>query len=114
MSRKERMDKSLRVASIIKKSLLEIIQFKVDNPNIGFISIPEVKVNSDYSLATVYISCLDEKEEKSTIAALNHSKGYIRSELAKRLDTRRCPDLKFQIYKGFKNQEKIEEILSSD
>ncbi len=108
------MDKSLRVASIIKKNLLEIIQFEVSDPRLGFISIPEVKVSKDYSYAKVYVSFLNEKDEKEGMKALNHSKGYIRTELAKRMDTKRVPELTFVIDKGYKNEARIRELLEND
>ncbi len=108
------MEKSLRVASIIKKNLLEIIQFEISNPRLGFISIPEVKVSKDYSYAKVYVSFLDERDEKEGMRVLNHSKGYIRTELAKRMDTRRVPELTFVVDKGYQNEERIREILEND
>ncbi|MCD8209830.1 MAG: 30S ribosome-binding factor RbfA [Coprobacillus sp.] len=108
------MDKTLRIASIIRKNLLEIIQFEVANPHLGFISIPEVKVSSDYSYAKIYVSFFNEKDEKEGMAALNHSKGFIRTELAKRMDTRRVPELNFVVDKGYQNEEKIRKILEND
>ncbi|MCD8204428.1 MAG: 30S ribosome-binding factor RbfA [Coprobacillus sp.] len=108
------MEKSLRVASIIKKNLLEIIQFEVNDPRLGFISIPDVKVSKDYSYAKVYVSFLNEKDEREGMKALNHSKGYIRSELAKRMDTKRVPELTFVLDKGYKNEARIRELLEND
>ncbi len=107
------MDKALRIASIIKKNLSEIIQFEVNNPNLGFISIPEVKVSKDYSYAKVYVSFYNEKDEKEGMAALNHSKGFIRSELAKRMDTKRVPELNFVVDKSYQNEEKMRQILDN-
>lgn len=104
-------DKFLRIESLIKKNLMEIIQFKVKNPHLGMVFIPEVKVSKDFSYAKIYVSFLNESEEKEGLAALNHSKGYIRSLLANSLDIRRIPELSFVLDEGYKREARIEEIL---
>lgn len=101
-----------RIASIIKKSIAEIIQFEVKDPRLGFVSIPEVKVSKDFSHAKVYVSFILEKDKEKGLEVLNHSKGYIRSKLASRLDTRRCPDISFVLDDGYEKEQRIADILS--
>ena len=100
-----------RIATIIRKNVSEIIQFQLRDPNIGFISIPEVKVSKDFSYATVYVSFLNEDDIKPSLEALNKAKGYIRSELAGKLDIRRVPEIRFVLDEGYKREAKIEELL---
>lgn len=107
-------DKFKRIESLIKKNLMEIIQFNLKNPHLGFLFIPEVKVSSDFSYAKIYVSFLNESEEKEGLQVLEHSKGFIRSELAKRMDTRRVPELSFILDEGYKKEMRIEELLSKD
>ena len=107
-------DKFKRIESLIKKNLMEIIQFNIKNPHLGLVFIPEVKVSSDFSYAKLYVSFLNENEEKDGLEALNHSKGFIRSELAKRMDTRRVPELSFVLDEGYKKEARIEELLKKD
>ncbi len=102
-----------RIQSIIMKNISEIIQFEVKNPHLGFVSIPEVRVSKDFSHAKVYVSFLNEDEIKEGLKALNHSKGFIRSELAKRMDTRRVPEIEFVYDDGYKKEERISEILKN-
>ena len=45
---------------------------------------------------------------------LEHSKGFIRSSLAKKMDTRRCPELRFVLDEGYKKEERIAELLKND
>ena len=45
-----------RIASLIRKNITEIIQWKVKDKNLGFVFIPDVKVSNDFSYATVYVS----------------------------------------------------------
>ena len=104
-------NKQERIATLIRKNIAEIIQIELKNPHLGFVSIPEVKVSKDISIAKVYVSFFDEKQEKDGMAVLEHSKGFIRSELAKRMDTRRCPDIVFVLDEGYKREERIGELL---
>ena len=82
-------NKQERIAALIRKNIAEIIQFDLKNPHLGFVSIPEVKVSNDFSYAKVYVSFINENEIKEGMEVLNHSKGFIRSELASKMDTRR-------------------------
>lgn len=104
-------NKQERIATLIRKNIAEIIQIELKNPHLGFVSIPEVKVSKDFSYAKVYVSFFDEKQENEGMEVLNHSKGFIRSELAKRMDTRRCPEIIFVLDEGYKKEERISELL---
>jgi len=100
-----------RIASVIRKNIAEIIQFKVHDPHLGFVSIPEVKVSSDFSYAKVYVSFIKEEDIKPSLAALNKAKGFIRSELAKKMDTRRVPEIVFELDDGYQREERISKLL---
>ena len=106
-------NKQERIATLIRKNIAEIIQFDLKNPHLGFVTIPEVKVSNDFSYAKVYVSFIKEEEIKEGLEVLNHSKGFIRSELAKRLDIRRCPELRFVLDDAYQREEKIAELLKN-
>ena len=105
-------NKQERIATIIRKNLAEIIQIELKNPHLGFVSIPEVKVSKDFSVAKVYVSFFKEEEIEEGMAVLEHSKGFIRSSLAKKMDTRRIPELSFVLDDGYKKEERITELLN--
>lgn len=101
-----------RIASIIRKNISEIIQFEIRDPHLGFVSIPEVRVSKDFSYADVYVSFINEEDEKPSLEVLNKAKGFIRSELASKLDIRRVPEIRFKVDDGWKKEARIEELLS--
>lgn len=103
--------KQKRLEGIIRKNLSEIIQFEVKDPNIGFVTITDVKVTNDHSFATVYVTFIGATNRKEAIASLERAKGFIRSELSQRLDIRRCPDLIFKIDTAEDNARHIDEII---
>lgn len=104
-------NKQERIASIIRKNIAEIIQFQVKDPHLGFVSIPEVRVSKDFSYATVYVSFIKDEDIEPSLEVLNKARGFIRSELAGKLDTRRVPEIRFVLDEGYKKEERIAELL---
>lgn len=104
-------NKEERIATLIRKNLAEIIQFELKNPHLGFVTIPDVWVSKDISYAKVYVSFINEKDIEEGLEVLNHSKGFIRSSLAKKMDTRRIPEISFVLDEGYKKEERINELL---
>jgi ribosome-binding factor A len=97
----------------ILKHLSDIIEFEVKNPKIGFVTITNVEVTRDYSYAKVYVSILEEQKVKATLEALEQAKGYLRTELARRLKTYKCPALIFVQDTSYEDGKKIEKILEA-
>lgn len=101
-----------RVDGEIKKQLSEIINYDLKNPKVsGIISVTRVNVTPDLRYAKVYISTLDEKSIKKVLDGLEESKGYIRSEIAKRVNLRITPDFHFVYDDSEENGERIDAIL---
>ncbi|MEG2685321.1 MAG: 30S ribosome-binding factor RbfA, partial [Erysipelotrichaceae bacterium] len=89
-------NKSVKIAGIIQKNVSEIIQFDLKDPKIGFVTITDVEVTSDLSYAKVYVSFLGAEARKTAgLAALNRSKGFIRTGLSKKMSIRKVPELIF-------------------
>lgn len=101
-----------RIQTLIMRNISEIIQFQIKNPKLGFVTIPEVKVSKDFSHAKVYVSFINENEIKDGMQVLEKAKGYIRSELAARLDIRRVPEITFCLDDGYKKEQRITELLN--
>ena len=101
-----------RINSNMQKEISYIIANEVKNPNVKFVTITAVDVTSDLSFDKVYFTTLEDKEE--TLKALRSAKGYIKCELADRVDIRHIPELEFvydnSIEYGSRIEEKIKEI----
>lgn len=106
-------NKQERIPALIRKNIADIIQFELRNPHLGFVTIPEVKVSKDFSYAKVYVSFFNQDQIKEGMEVLEHSKGFIRSSLAKKMDTRRIPELSFVLDDGFQREARITELLDS-
>ena len=101
-----------RIDEEYKKELSQIIGYELKNPNVtGMISVTKVKVTNDLKFAKVYVSILNSKNIKDTLAGLKKSSGYIRSELAKRINLRNTPELIFELDDSIEYGAKIDSIL---
>ena len=101
-----------RIDEEYRKELNQIISYDLKNPNVtGMISVTKVKVTTDLKYAKVYVSILNSKNIKETMEGLKKSSGFIRSELAKRINLRNTPELIFEIDDSIEYGAKIDSIL---
>ena len=101
-----------RIEEEYRKELSQIIGYELKNPNVtGLISVTKVKVSNDLKFARVYVSILNAKNLKETLAGLKKSSGFIRSELARRVNLRNTPELVFELDDSLEYGAKIDMIL---
>lgn len=84
-----------RVNEQIMRELAQLVRTELKDPRAGFITINEVEVTRDYSHATVYYTVLSGDKDASA-QALDNAKGFLRSELSKRISVFRTPELHFE------------------
>lgn len=84
-----------RVKEQIQRELAELVRTGLKDPRADFITINDVEVTRDYSHATVYYTVLSGDKQASA-EALEHAKGFLRSELSKRITVFRTPELHFE------------------
>lgn len=102
-----------KIAGIIQKEVSRIIQFECKDPKIGFVTITDVEVSGDLSIAKIYVSFLGQNARKEAgMKSLERSKGFIRSQLAQRMTVRKVPDLIFLQDTALERGNKIEQIIA--
>ena len=86
-----------RVNHLIRQEISQLLQRETKDPRLsGYISINSVETTPDLRHAKVFVSCVcEESQKKEILAALAHSSGFFRSELAKHLKMRRVPELHY-------------------
>lgn len=83
----------------MQKVISDIIMNKLRDPRIPILtSVTEVKMSSDLTHATVYISVFGDKEVcDNAMKAIEHAKGFIRTETVKQIKLRLAPELHFKL-----------------
>ena len=89
--------KNTRINGEVQKVLSEIIRGEIKDPRISpLTSVVSVSVAPDLKTCKAYISVLgDEKAQQDTLKGLKSAEGYIRRELARTLNMRNTPEIRF-------------------
>ena len=83
-----------RVSEAVREELGELIGFEMDDPRLASVNVTSAEVSPDMRHAHVKFSA-DAAAVRGALAALEHAKGFLKHELASRLNLRRVPDLHF-------------------
>lgn len=101
-----------RVAAAIHHELTGLVQRGMNDPRLGFVTVTGVDLSPDLRHARVFVSILGSAEAQSgSMEALAGAAGYLRRELAHRLNLRRTPDLQFELDLSGARGERIEQLL---
>jgi len=90
-----------RIADRIKVVVAEMLERRIKDPRLGFVTVTDVRVSGDTQQATIFYTVLgdpgkdDQADLDGTAAALASAKGLIRSEVGKQLGMRHVPTLEF-------------------
>lgn len=85
-----------RIADRIREELSEMMIQEVHDPRLVGVMVTDVAVDRELAYADVYVSSLEGSERAAeVIPALEHASGFLRTELAKRVDLRIFPRLRF-------------------
>ena len=91
------VDRTRRVAELIRRALADIIRDQVPDHGLGLLSITATEVTRDLSRATVFISLLGEEEDQERATKiLNEESSALRHELSRTLTLRHTPEIKFR------------------
>ena len=105
-------ERILRVNSEIQKAISDIIATELKNPLIrGLITVTKVDTTADLDQSKIYISIFEEDIREEVINAIKHSAGFIRRELARRVDLRKVPFLTFFLDNSYDYGRKIDETI---
>jgi ribosome-binding factor A len=102
-----------RVAEAIRETAAETILFEMHDPRVKMVTVTRAEVSADLQHAKVFVSVMGtEKEQTLTLRGLQHAAGFIQSRLAKRLQTRFTPTLRFVLDRGVKNSIEMTRLIN--
>lgn len=85
-----------RLAERIQQIVARMLDTRIKDPRLGFVTVTDVRVTGDLQNATVFYTVLGSEEERAaSAAALASAKGLIRSEVGKQTGIRLTPTLEF-------------------
>ncbi|MFK7956233.1 MAG: 30S ribosome-binding factor RbfA [Lysobacterales bacterium] len=102
-----------RVAALLRRELAQMIQQDVKDPRVGSVTVTDVEVTSDLSLARVYIASVDSATLPESIKALTRAGGFLRRKLGHALTLRMVPELRFLADDSAQRGDHIDALLKS-
>ena len=108
--------RQLRVGELVRHALAEMLtRGDVHDPVLEghMITIPEVRMTADLRLATVYVMPMGGRDVKPVLDAFERNKKMLRAEIARRINLKFAPDIRFRVDERFDEAERIERLLRS-
>lgn len=105
----QRVDK---IQEFIQQELSKIILKGLKDPRIGFVTVTGVEVTGDLRSAKVFVSLMGSEEQKRlSWEGLQHSLGFLRTEVGRRLGIRHTPELSLHQDHSLDNSDHIQKLL---
>src|SRR5260370_4081850 len=106
--------RQLRVGETVRHAMADILSHgSVHDPDLEghIVTVPEVRMSPDLKLATIYVMPLGGRDTGVVIAALERNKKFLRGEVARRVNLKFAPDVRFRVDERFDEAERIEKLL---
>ncbi|MEV6817220.1 30S ribosome-binding factor RbfA [Nocardiopsis dassonvillei] len=101
-----------KIADRIQRIVAEMLDRRIKDPRLGFVTVTDARITADLRDATVYYTVFGTPDEKAaSAAALESAKGVIRSEVGRQTGIRHTPSLAFVVDEVQENAQHIEELL---
>jgi ribosome-binding factor A len=103
-----------RIAKRIQELLSEMLLFEVTDPRLQGVYVTDVDVDRELSLANIFVSALEGAQRKKEILdGLKHASGFLRTQLAHKIELRTFPKLRFNWDTTPEKAERIEQLIAS-
>jgi ribosome-binding factor A len=102
----------LRIAERIRNEMADLLRRGVADPRLEMVTVTGVEVDRELAFATIYVTSLDAQERRQEILrALEGARGFFRTELARRIELRAFPKVRFRWDDSADEGAKIEALL---
>ncbi|MGO9007543.1 MAG: 30S ribosome-binding factor RbfA [Beijerinckiaceae bacterium] len=111
----EPSQRMLRIAELIRHTMSDLLtRGTINDPLLEgrVISVPDVRMSPDLKLATIYILPLGGKDMNEVVAALDQHRKFLRGEIAKRINLKFAPDIRFKADQSFEYGTKIDALFN--
>src|SRR3981189_3087786 len=106
--------RQLRVGETVRHAIADILsQGSVHDPDLEghIITVPEVRMSPDLKLATIYVMALGGGANEAVLAGPGRNKKVLRGEVARRVNLKFAPEVRFRVDERFDEAERIEKLL---
>jgi ribosome-binding factor A len=103
-----------RLAERISKIVAELLERRIKDPRLGFVTVTETRLTNDWREATVFYTVYGSPEEREeTAAALRSANGVIRSEVGRLIGLRHTPSIEFVADSLPEDAQRIDDLVAA-
>jgi ribosome-binding factor A len=106
-----------RVGELVRHALSEVLsRGTIQDPVLSthLVTVPEVRMSPDLRLATAYVMPLGGRDEAAVLGALDRNRKALRQEVARRVNLKFAPELRFRRDETFDEAERIDNLLRTE
>jgi len=112
----QEFSRTSRISEVIMRELAQMIQQEVSDPRVGMVTVSHVDVTSDLKYAKVYVTRLNgvesDQDVDECIAGLTNAAGFLKRGIAKRVEIRTIPELRFHYDKSLEHGFHMDELIA--
>jgi ribosome-binding factor A len=112
----QEFSRTSRLGEVIMRELAQMIQQELSDPRVGMVTVSHVDVTSDLKHAKVYVTRLNgvesEQDVNECIAGLTNAAGFLKRGIAKRVEIRTIPELRFLYDKSLEHGFHMDELIA--
>lgn len=112
---KAQSQRQLRAGELVRRALADLIaEGAIHDPAVSGlpVTVTEARMSPDLRHATVFVAAMGQADRVKLAKALDHASGYLQRELARRIDLRFTPKLRFEADDRFDEAAHVDEVLS--
>jgi ribosome-binding factor A len=110
---KKKSGRPQRLGDLIQREVSDLVRQEVRDPRVGMITITSVDVSPDMTHAKIFFTVLEKEKLQDTLAGLKRSAGFLRAQLAKRVQMYTTPELRFVYDESVERGDRLSRLIDS-
>ena len=110
---KKKSGRPQKLGDLIQREVSDLIRLEVRDPRVGMITITSVDVSPDLTHAKIFFTVLEKDNLQDTLEGLKRSAGFLRAQLAKRVQMYTTPELRFVYDESVERGDRLSRLIDS-
>ena len=110
---KKKSGRPQKLGDLIQREVSDLIRLEVRDPRVGMITITSVDVSPDMTHAKIFFTVLEKDKLQDTLEGLKRSAGFLRAQLAKRVQMYTTPELRFVYDQSVERGDRLSRLIDA-
>ena len=110
---KKKSGRPQKLGDLIQREVSDLIRLEVRDPRVGMITITSVDVSPDMTHAKIYFTVLEKDKLQDTLEGLKRSAGFLRAQLARRVQMYTTPELRFVYDESVERGDRLSRLIDA-